>query len=216
MPTPERIRAVRSRWQFLDPVLKPLSVLSTIFYADWWHLGMAGRLPEFLCPPDCADQEDFASLDYYWGIRALRLDRLWGLLQGANRSYTQAPVWPGALYSLLRFYAGLFPGRPILILENGSVPVTDGPRRLLRKDYIRRHVREVQRALSKGAPVQAYVCWSITTNREWGAPPGADSDFGLYHVDLDSDALERQRTPDADVYQAIIRERSADEDASDV
>ena len=80
-----------------------------------------------------------------------------------------------------------------------------------RANYLSAHLREVQRACAAGIPVKAYVCWSITTNREWGLPLGVDSDFGLYHIDLDSDpTLTRIRTPAADTYAAIIRARDAD------
>jgi beta-glucosidase/6-phospho-beta-glucosidase/beta-galactosidase len=106
---------------------------------------------------------------------------------------------------LLRRYRRMFPGKELLVIENGSVERADG---VERADYLRSHLREVQRAVRAGIPVAAYICWSITTNREWGLPLGADSDFGLYRIDLDTDpALKRIRTPAADAYAAIIRER---------
>jgi beta-glucosidase/6-phospho-beta-glucosidase/beta-galactosidase len=55
--------------------------------------------------------------------------------------------------------------------------------------------------------VRAYICWSITSNREWGLKFTGNSDFGLYHVDLDTDpALTRQPTSGAEAYAQIIRE----------
>src|SRR5205814_115570 len=54
-------------------------------------------------------------------------------------------------------------------------------------------------------PVPGYVCWSITSNREWGLPFLGSSDFGLFHVDLDGDPeLRRTPTAAATVYAAEI------------
>jgi hypothetical protein len=203
--TAERIPLLRSAWRVLDPVLKPLSVLSTILACNWWHLGMRGDLPDFLCPRACVGQQDFVGLDYYWGIPNLRLNRIQRLLDAAARRFERAPVWPGALHGSLRYHADLFPGRSILVVENGSVDEADG---VDRASYIRRHIGEVQRAVGDGVPVIGYVYWAITSNREWGLPFGKGSDFGLYHIGLDADAdLRRQSTIAAEAYRQVIAQR---------
>jgi beta-glucosidase/6-phospho-beta-glucosidase/beta-galactosidase/ABC-type amino acid transport substrate-binding protein len=203
--TAERIPLLRSITRIFDPLIKQFSILSTALTSNWWHLGMAGKLPAFLCPPECVGQQDFVGLDYYWGISALQINRIQRLLDAAAGHFDRAPVWPGALYGMLKYHAELFPGQPILIVENGSVDVADGVDRV---SYIRRHIREVQRARRDGANVLAYICWSITSNREWGLPFGKGSDFGLYHVELDSDPeLKRVPTAAAEAYRAIIRNR---------
>jgi ABC-type amino acid transport substrate-binding protein len=205
--TAERIPLLRSILRIFDPLLKQFSILSTALTSNWWHLGMAGKLPEFLCPPECAGQQDFVGFDYYWGIAALHIHRIQRLLDAAAGRFDRAPVWPGALYGMLKYHAAMFPKLPILIVENGSVDVADGVDRV---DYIRRHIREVQRARRDGADVVGYVCWSITSNREWGLPFGRGSDFGLYHVELDSDPqLKRVPTAAVEAYRDIIRKRKA-------
>ena len=182
-------------------------LFSAITNTNWWYLGMAGRLPEFLCPAECVGQLDFVGFDYYWGVPEVRWDRIARLFDSLGGRYSKAPVYPGGLLRLLRRYRRMFPGMDLLIIENGSVEHADG---VTRANYLRRHLREVQRACEAGIPVRAYVCWSITTNREWGLPLGIDSDFGLYRVALDTDPeLKRVRTPAADVYAAIIRNRDA-------
>ena len=51
------------------------------------------------------------------------------------------------------------------------------------------------------------MCWSITSNREWGLPFDDGSDFGLYHIDLDTDpALKRTPTDSSRIYAALIAE----------
>jgi beta-glucosidase/6-phospho-beta-glucosidase/beta-galactosidase len=163
---------------------------------------MAGKLPEFLCPKECIGQQDFVGLDYYWGISSLRLSRIQALIDAGLGRFDRAPVWPGGLYGHLRYLADLVPNLPLLILENGCVDVADG---VDRASYIRQHVRQVQRAVTDGTNVAGYVCWSVTSNREWGYAFGSHSDFGLYHIALDTDPeLKRVSTPAADVYQEII------------
>jgi beta-glucosidase/6-phospho-beta-glucosidase/beta-galactosidase len=53
----------------------------------------------------------------------------------------------------------------------------------------------------------AYICWSITSNREWNLPFSPASDFGLYNIRLDTDpTLERRNTDSAETYKKIIRQ----------
>ena len=181
------------------------SILLTVCLSNWWQLGMAGQLPAYLCPPECVGQQDFTAFDYYWGVSRWRVDLLMQLYDAMMGRYDQAPVYPQALADLLHQHARWFPGLPIVIAENGCV---DQANEWSRSDYIREHLYQVQLATHAGLPVQAYVCWSITSNREWGLPFGPGSDFGLYHVNLDGDpALARESTPAADLYQAIIARR---------
>jgi beta-glucosidase/6-phospho-beta-glucosidase/beta-galactosidase/ABC-type amino acid transport substrate-binding protein len=197
------LRSVRQR--LLDPVLKGYSVLSTILASNWWHLGMAGQLPEFLCPEECIGQQDYVGLDYYWGVSSLRLDRIQALIDAATGYFGRAPVWPGALYGLMRYLADLFPDLPLMVVENGSVAVADG---VDRASYIRQHVRQVQRVAAEGVKVVGYMYWSITSNREWGHAFGEHSDFGLYRIDLDTDLeLRRAPTKSVEVYREIISGR---------
>jgi beta-glucosidase/6-phospho-beta-glucosidase/beta-galactosidase len=130
------------------------------------------------------------------------------LVSAAECRYASAPVWPGVLGQILREQHKQFPGKPILIIENGCVTNADN---VARADYIANHLREVQKALATGLPIEAYLCWSITSNREWGLPFDNNSDFGLCYVDLDHDPeLKRVPTPASKRYAQIIASRSAD------
>jgi beta-glucosidase/6-phospho-beta-glucosidase/beta-galactosidase len=77
-----------------------------------------------------------------------------------------------------------------------------------RASYISEHIRQVQRAHQNGVKVAAYTCWSITSNREWGLKFSPSSDFGLYHIELDTDP-ELKRVPSAAVaiYRKIIQDK---------
>ena len=189
---------------FYHASLDWIPILSTMFTSNWWHLGMAGELQPILCPPECVGQQDFVGLDYYWGTpNLLRIPDM--IIAGSSGRFDRAPVDPSFLYDTLRDHARMFPGKPLLVVENGSVPVASGVDRIT---YIRDHVREVQKAVGLGIDIMGYICRSITSNREWGHPFSASTDFGLYHIALDTDArLRRHRTGAAEAYQKIIAER---------
>jgi len=189
-----------------ESLSRVLTILSTALSGNWWYLGMAGRLPAFLCPPECRGKQDFVGFDYYWGIRTFSLGSLGRLADAAAGRFDRAPVWPGVLYGMIKYHARLFPDLPLMIVENGCVESADG---VDRASYLRRHLREVSRALDDRVNLAGYVCWAITSNREWGLAFEPGSDFGLYHIDMDTDpALTRKRTPAADAYAEIIREFS--------
>ena len=163
---------------------------------------MAGKLAHFLCPADCQGQLDFVGFDYYWGIRTFQIQGFQRLLDAGMGNFERAPVWPAALGDMLRRYASLFDNLPLVVVENGCVTVADG---IDRAAYLESHVREVEAAAQGGCNIAAYVCWSITSNREWGLPFEPQTDFGLYHIDLDGDpSLKREATPAAETYRRLI------------
>jgi beta-glucosidase/6-phospho-beta-glucosidase/beta-galactosidase len=202
----ERVASLSPWSRFLVPLLRTASVIGTVLNSNWWHLGMAGKLPAFLCPRGCAGKQDFVGVDYYWGIDAFELKRIHQLIDASLARFDDAPVDPpGLLRALSRFHRW-FPKLEILIIENGCIEAAD---EFTRAEYLRAHIREVTRARAVGIPVRAYICWSITSNREWGLPFGSASDFGLYHIDLDSDPeLKRIPTQSAAVYKQIIQEET--------
>src|SRR5258708_34367689 len=108
-----------------------------------------------------------------------------GLIEAITKGrYDLAAVSPGCLCAFLKFYARLFPGKEIILLENGCVDAASGIERTV---YLQRHLRQVQKAVSRGMAISNYVLWSITSNVEWGFTPAASNDFGLYHIDLLND-----------------------------
>jgi beta-glucosidase/6-phospho-beta-glucosidase/beta-galactosidase len=204
----ERVSSLRSWLHFFEPVLKAVSVVGTILNSNWWHLGMAGKLPEFFCPKESVGQQDFVGLDYYWGIDSVELHRMHQLIDASMSRFDDAPVdSPGLLRVLSRLHRW-FPDKEILIIENGCIDEAD---KLTRVEYLRAHIREVTRARAMGIPVAGYICWSITSNREWGLAFGPASDFGLYHIDLDNDPeLKRVPTASAEMYKKVIQEETSD------
>ena len=198
-----RWKSTRSILSVADDLRKTIGMFGTLIGTNWWNLGMAGRLPSFLCPPECVGALDYVGIDYYWGISSIWPGELHRLSAAAECHYATAPVWPGVLDGILREAEDQFPGKPIVIIENGCVTATDG---FTRAKYLSAHIGQVERALKRGSPIDAYLCWSITSNREWGLPFDDNSDFGLYHIDLDHDAaLQRRPTEASALYADLIR-----------
>lgn len=201
----KRMAALEPTSGFIDWIQKQSAILSTMLTTNWWYMGMAGELDDYLCPPGCERKMDFIGLDYYWGISSLHIERLQRLIDAAYRRFDQAPVYSGGLYNILKDLQHKFPSHSLIIFENGSVKVADGWERA---KYIQEHIKQVQRATKVGMNVEGYICWSVTSNREWDLEFNDASDFGLYHIDLDNDpALIRNRTFAADAFEQMIRNR---------
>jgi hypothetical protein len=200
-----RVAALRPWWaRLVDAIALPKDWLMCALNGSWWHLGIRGELPDWLCPTTAHHAQDFVAVDYYYGISGLGPYQLRSLLRAAGGRYDEAPVWPAGLRRMLRYVADLFPTLPVMIVENGSVPRVSG---MTRSTYLRQHLEQVRLAVADGVPVAGYLCWSITSNREWGSSPGPSSDFGLYRVDLDGDpSLVRVATGDVRTYRALIEE----------
>jgi beta-glucosidase/6-phospho-beta-glucosidase/beta-galactosidase/ABC-type amino acid transport substrate-binding protein len=205
-----RIGAVRSSFlHALFAFRKSIGIFTTLLGTNWWNLGMAGKLPEFLCPRDCVGTLDYVGLDYYWGVPSFWPRDLHRLSAASDFQYANAPVWPNALEMILLEATHEFPGKPIVVVENGCVVRASG---IGRPDYLTKHVTQVRNAVARGAPVDSYICWSITSNREWGLTFDDGSDFGLYHIDLDTDPeLKRQATDSSARYAGLIGGSSFDE-----
>jgi beta-glucosidase len=84
--------------------------------------------------------------------------------------------------------------KQIYITENGcgynEEPVVNGEViDLHRREFLRAHLRELQRAIHDGVPVAGYFLWSFLDNYEW--EDGYERRFGIVHVDF----ATQRRTP---------------------
>ncbi len=200
----DRLGELSSKSSWLNWAWRFWGTTCLIANANWWYLGMAGKLSKELCPPEAIGAQDFIGLDYYWGLPTHRLAKFRLLEDAANGRFLRAPVWPRGLFHALRRFHRWFPDKEIFIVENGSPPSAGG---VSRADYLTSHLSEVSKAIEEGIPVRAYNWWSITSNREWGHPFDPNTDFGLHFVDLDQDpALTRQPTCEAVLFSKIIVE----------
>lgn len=114
-------------------------------------------------------------------------------------------VYPEGLYNLLgrMHFDYNFPA--IYITENGAAfkdqvvnGEVDDPQRL---SYIKRHLKQVHRAIEVGVPVKGYFVWSLMDNFEWAH--GYTKRFGIIYIDYET----QQRIPKSSAkwYAQVIR-----------
>lgn len=127
----------------------------------------------------------------------------WGM-----RTAFDWPIVPESVYWGPRFHAERYKV-PIYITENGMANLDwvalDGqvhdPQRI---DYLKRYLRQVQRAIEHGVEIRGYFLWSFLDNFEWSE--GFSKRFGIVHVDFDT--LKRTPKDSAYWYRDVI-ERNA-------
>ncbi len=96
-------------------------------------------------------------------------------------------------------------GVPMVFTENGYAgtdhPLLDGTiPDMPRIDYIKRALRQLNRAAEDGVPILGYFYWSLMDNMEWGS--GYLPRFGLVHVDFET--LERTPKQSFGFYKEVI------------
>jgi len=201
-------KALRTKASKLNQFWHFFGAAGLIANSNWWYLGSRGKLPEELCPKEAIDAHDFIGFDYYWGLPGERLHQFSKLVDAGEGRFLSAPVWPEGLRHTMRKFHRWFPDQEQLIIENGSVPLADGYNR---ENYLKLHLNQVEQAAAEGIPIKAYLLWSLTSNREWGHPFDHNTDFGLYHVDLDGDPdLNRVPSKEVEFYKNIIQSATSD------
>jgi len=114
---------------------------------------------------------------------------------------------PQTMYWGTRLAHETYGVKSIYVTENGcgynDEPVINGEvLDLHRRDFLRGYLRELQRAIADGVPVDGYFLWSFMDNFEW--QDGYERRFGMVHVDHTT----QKRTPklSAHYYAAVMRE----------
>ncbi len=142
---------------------------------------------------------DFLGLNLYTGT-FVRADA-----EGRPEELPLAPGYPRAashwlhlapqvMYWGTRLAHEVYGVKSIYITENGcgynDEHITNGEViDLHRREYLRSHLRELQRAIHDGVPVKGYFVWSLMDNFEW--EDGYQRRFGIVHVDFNTQV----RTP---------------------
>ncbi len=101
----------------------------------------------------------------------------------------------GMLHSTVR--------RQIIVSENGIADSKD----LKREQFLRDHLRAMNRAIHDGIPVVGYCHWTLVDNFEWNS--GYSPKFGLYDVDLKTQ--RRHLRPSGQWFASTIRNSGWDE-----
>jgi beta-glucosidase len=108
-----------------------------------------------------------------------------------GRALWDVPSHADGLRAWCRTESALHGGLPLWVVENGmATRMVDG-RRVPRQDgwdrprYIREHFGALVEAVQEGAPVTAYLHWSLVDNYEWGT---YEPRFGIFGLERDDDA----------------------------
>lgn len=142
---------------------------------------------------------DFLGLNVYTGefVRAGKGGKPEILQKPANYPAADA-TWlhhaAQAMYWCPRHVAEIYGVKSVLITENGAgyddaPPVKGEVLDLHRRDYVRRCLCEMHRAIQDGVPLDAYFLWSFMDNYEW--QDGYRIRFGVVY----NDYATQKRTP---------------------
>ena len=218
----------------LDAMDKEAAGRNFDFYSGWWLDPMLlGHYPESLMDyPYLTDklpanfkkelsenfvENDYIAINYYSPAFArYKKNGELGLEIFHNEKLARDDygffIYPPGLYDTLLYLKQEYPGKEIIIAENGISRKKCGDLELelddeYRIDYMREHLREVSRAIASGAPVRGYFHWSIMDTNEAYAG-GYDHIFGL--VQINYKTLERRRRKSWYYYQNLIKNREVD------
>ena len=174
---------------------------------------------------------DFVGIDYYdpFIAHTIRLPsfsdfefetkgiRAW-LMSGITSKWWDWRSLPEGMHFFCQHYSKDLGDRPVLIAENGMALrrkpdnsiASHRADQLRRSEFLKAHVREVQRILDDGVPLVGYMHWSLTDNYEWGSYTPR---FGLFSIDFahGSDRLVEDHLGDrpSETYARLIREFKA-------
>lgn len=177
---------------------------------------------------------DYIAIDYYdpfsahtfrppvWWDHELKNKslRAW-IMSSITSKWWDWTILPRGLYFFCRYYAEEFPGRPLVIAENGMAlrrrrdnSYSHRRDNVSRSEFLRLHIEEVIRIVGDDIPLIGYLHWSLFDNYEWGTYTPR---FGLYSLNYQAGAarLEQDHHGDtpAETYASLIREANRKMDA---
>ena len=180
-----------------------------VFSPAWWSdpivLGKAPEGCDWLSKDDL--KEICQPLDFYaFNIYNAGNSREFSLeYAGIPRTDMGWTITPECMYYAAKFFYKRY-GLPVMVTENGMANIDfvyeDGkvhdPQR---SEYLKKHIKQLERASDEGVPVIGYSCWSFLDNFEWAE--GYSKRFGLVYVDYRTQ--KRILKDSAFTYREIIR-----------
>ncbi|MBI3556373.1 MAG: family 1 glycosylhydrolase [Deltaproteobacteria bacterium] len=163
-----------------------------------YDIPLATEVNEFI--ENIAHTQDFIGINYYTrDMVEMTLEApgfKFSVPEGAETSDVGWEIYPEGFYRVLKAAAEHFPGKQILITENGIADAKDTKR----SKFIESHLEAMNRAMREGVPVEGYCYWSLMDNFEWSE--GFTPRFGLYEMDYAT--LARKARPSAAHFSEII------------
>ena len=137
------------------------------------------------------------------------------LMDGLSSKWWDWHILPEGLRAFCSHYARAFPGKGILVAENGMAqrfkadnrPSGHRKDRITRSEFLTIHFSEVRRMLTEKLPILGYLHWSLTDNYEWGS---FTPRFGLFRIDyangLRRIAVDHLGDNPSETYARLIRD----------
>lgn len=168
------------------------SVVKIMRYGwNWWWLNRIKRY------------QDFVGFNYYFT----------DYYKGFTRTNPKKPIndlaWymnPQGILPLMQRIAYHYPGKPIIITENGLADSHDSQRQW----WLEETLKAIDTAQSQDIPVMGYLHWSLLDNFEWAF--GWWPKFGLVGVDREN-GMKRIIRPSAVWYAKEIARRKKNDNA---
>lgn len=129
---------------------------------NWWWLNRIKH------------RQDFIGFNYYF------TDYYEGFVRKSPKTPLNDLGWymePTGILALMQRIAAHYPGKPIIITENGLADATDTHRQW----WLAATMQAIETAQSQGVPITGYLHWSLLDNFEWAY--GWWPEFGLVHID---------------------------------
>ena len=204
-----RVADGRSNRWFLDPVchgLLPADIL-VLYEAARVAPRIESKDLSLLASHPC----DFLGVNYYFPFRALASDAdpilhfECAVHRESEKTEMGWEVCPEGLYDLLLRLKEDYGNPPLMITENGAAfPDREIVKGQVQDDdrieYIRTHLENARRAISRGVKLEGYFLWTLLDNFEWSF--GFSRKFGITSVDRAT--LGRTWKKSASWFQRVI------------
>jgi len=219
--------AIPLRKDFASLIGASIRNLSHRLGMRWFDIGHLPCLLSALTDLPGNQLLDYVAIDYYdpFSAHTFRPPVWWDhefknkslrawIMSSITSKWWDWTILPRGLYFFCRYYADEFPGRPLVIAENGMAlrrrrdnSYSHRRDNVSRSEFLRLHIEEVIRIVRDEIPLIGYMHWSLFDNYEWGTYTPR---FGLYSLNYQTDAarLEQDHHGDtpAETYALLIRE----------
>ncbi|MGK9475462.1 glycoside hydrolase family 1 protein [Melioribacter sp. OK-6-Me] len=141
---------------------------------------------------------DFWGINYYYRLHTkfkLSLNNPFFLYTKNPATDTGWEIYPKGLKKIIKLVSQY--NKEMIITENGIASSDD----LLRKKFIKKHVKIIRKQIEKGYRIKGYFYWSLLDNYEW--LHGKSKRFGLVEVDYENQ-FKRTIRPSAFYYTKLI------------
>ncbi len=145
------------------------------------------------------DKIDFWGINYYYRLFTkfkLSLSNQFYFYAKHPQTDTGWEIYPKGLYKMIKMVSNY--NKKIFITENGIATNDEN----IRKKFIKKHLKFVKKAISKGYDVNGYFYWSLIDNYEWIF--GKSKRFGLIFVDYEQ-KFKRIKKESFNYYKEIIK-----------